>query len=126
MFTRPQEQNQPYIQQKVELTGFNSDNFNASISTIQHLFQIFPHQVPEGAIEPLKFGQFGQYSVVEFLTRYFTSRRDDPHGEALPFDQTTDPKGILANMSNSKYFHGDDNKVLYYALQDTIKVESSK
>jgi len=110
----------------VELTGFNSDHFNASISTIQHLFQIFSRQVPEGAIEPLKFGQFGQYSVVEFSTHYFTSRRDDPHGEALPFDQTTDPKGILANMSNSKYFHGDDNKVLYYALQDTIKVESSK
>lgn len=126
MFTRPQERNQPYIRQKVELTGFNSDHFKASISTIQHLFQIFSRQVPEGAIEPLKFGQFGQYSVVEFLTRYFTSRRDDPHGEALPFDQTTDPKGILANMSNSKYFHGDDNKVLYYALQDTIKVESSK
>ena len=126
MFTRPQERNQPYIRQKVELTGFNSDHFNASISTIQHLFQIFSRQVPEGAIEPLKFGQFGQYSVVEFSTRYFTSRCDDPHGEALPFDQTTDPKGILANMSNSKYFHGDDNKVLYYALQDTIKVESSK
>jgi len=110
----------------VELTGFNSDHFKASISTIQHLFQIFSRQVPEGAIEPLKFGQFGQYSVVEFLTHYFTSCRDDPHGEALPFDQTTDPKGILANMSNSKYFHGDDNKVLYYALQDNIKVGSSK
>jgi len=82
--------------------------------------------VPERTIELLKFGQFGQYSVVEFLTHYFTSRHDDPHSEALPFNQATDLKGILANMSNSKYFHGDNNKVLYYALQDNIKVGSSK
>ncbi len=110
----------------MELTGFNSDNFKASISTIQHLFQIFLCQMPEGAIELLKFGQFGQYSVVEFLTHYFTSHHDDPHGKALLFEQTTDPKGILANMSNLKYFHGNDNKVLCYALQDNIKVGSSK
>src|SRR6266481_180174 len=97
VFIRPQERNKPYIGQKVELTGFNSDDFKASISTIQHLFQIFSCQVPEGAIEPLKFGQFGQYSVVEFLTHYFTCH-DDPHGKALPFDQTTDQKGILAKM----------------------------
>ena len=126
MFTRPQERNQPYIRQKVELTGFNSDHFKASISTIQHLFQIFLHQVPEGAIELLKFGQFGQYSVVEFSTRYFTSRRDDPHGEALPFDRYTDPKGILAKMSNPKYFHGEDYKVLYYTLQDNIEEGPSR
>ena len=85
---------------------------------LQYIFHKFSRQVPEGAIEPLKFGQFGQYDAVEFSTRYFTSRHDDPHGDALPFDQHTDPKGILAKMSSPKYFHGEDNKVLYYMLQN--------
>jgi len=123
---RPYDQNQPYLHQNVQLTGFNSDKFKASIDTMQHLFQIFARQVPEGAIEPLNLGHFGQYGVVEFSTRYFTSRRDDPHGEALPFDRYTDPKGILAKMSNPKYFHGEDNKVLYYALQDNIEEGPSR
>lgn len=126
IFTRPQERNQPYLRQVVQLTGFNSDNFKATIDAMQYLFQIFACQVPEGTIEPLKFGKFAQYSVVEFSTRYFTSHHDDPQGDALPFDQTTDPKGILANLSDPKYFHGEDNKVLYYALQDNINEGSSK
>jgi hypothetical protein len=119
--TRPNEQNQPYLCQNVQLIGFNSDDFKASINTLRHLHQIFAHQVPEGAIEPLAFSQFGQFDAVEFSTHYFTSRHDDPQGEALPFDQSTDPKSVLANMSNSKYFHGEDNKVLYYALEDNIE-----
>jgi len=119
--TRPSEQSQAYLCQNVQLTGFDSDDFKASIETMQHLYQIFTHQVPEGAIEPLNFGQFGQYSVVEFSTRYFTSRHDDPHGDVLPFDRSTDPKGILANMSNPKYFYSEDNKVLYYGLQDNVE-----
>ena len=107
----------------MQLTGFNSDDFKASIDTMQHLFQIFSHQVPEGAIEPLDFGHFGQYAVIEFSTRYFTSRHDDPHSDALPFDRSMDPKGILANISNPKYFHGEDNKVLYYILQENVEKE---
>jgi hypothetical protein len=110
----------------VQLTWFNSDKYKASIGAMQYMFQIFSRQVPEGALESLNFGQFGQYGVMEFSTRYFTSRRDDPHGEALPFDQSTDPKGILAKMSSPKYFHGEDNKVLYYALLDDIKEGPSK
>jgi hypothetical protein len=105
----------------VQLIGFDLDDFKASINTLQRLHQIFACQVPEGAIDPLKFSQFGRFEAIEFSTRYFTSRHDDPQGEALPFDRSTDPKGLLANMSNSKYFHGEDNKVLYYALQDNIK-----
>jgi len=35
----------------------------------------------------------------------------------MDFDQSTDPKGVLTGMTaNGKYFHGEDNKVLYYRV----------
>ena len=68
-------------------------------------------------MEPLTLGQFREFDMVEFATRYFTSRRDDPNGTEIPFDWRTDPNGVLARMPNNKYFHGEDNKVLYYVLK---------
>ena len=81
------------------------------------LHQIFARQVPEGDMEPLAFSQFCGSDTVEFLTRYFTSRHDDPISNSIPFNQHTDPHGVLSRMSNSRYFHGEDNQVLYYALE---------
>jgi len=81
------------------------------------LHQIFARQVPEGDMEPLAFSQFRGSDTVEFSTRYFTSRHDDPISNSIPFNQHTDPHGVLSRMSNSRYFHGEDNQVLYYALE---------
>jgi hypothetical protein len=101
----------------VQLTGFDCKEFQTCINKLQHLHQIFARQVPEGDMEPLTLGQFRHFNTVELTTRYFTSRQDDPNGAEIPFDQTTDPNGILSCMSNSKYFHGEDNRVLYYILK---------
>jgi hypothetical protein len=68
-------------------------------------------------MEPLEFSQFHGSDTVEFSTRYFTSRHDDPNGNAIPFNRYTDPHGVLSRMSNSRYFHGEDNQVLYYTLE---------
>jgi hypothetical protein len=75
--------------------------------------------VPEGDTEPFTLGQFCHFNTVEFATHYFTSQRDDSNGATLPFDQSTDPNGVLSHMSNNKYFHGEDNQVLYYTLKAT-------
>ena len=101
----------------MQLTGFDCDEFCVCIDTIRNLHQILARQVSEGAMEPFMSSQFGQFEAVEFSTRYFTSRRDNPCGIATPFDTFTDRNGILAGMSNDKYFHGEDNKVLYYTLR---------
>lgn len=117
-FCRPNEQHQPFIRQSVQLTGFDCNEFQACINTLQQLHQIFSRQIPEGNMEPLTLGQFRHFDTVEFATRYFTSRRDDPNGTEMPFDKSTDPNGVLAKLaSNKKYFHGEDNKVLYYILK---------
>jgi hypothetical protein len=68
-------------------------------------------------MEPLAFSQFHGSDMVEFSTRYFTSHHDDPNGNAIPFNRHTDPHGVLSRMSNSRYFHGEDNQVLYYTLE---------
>jgi hypothetical protein len=86
---------------------------------IQRLHQALTRQVPEGDMEPLIFSQFGRFHTIDLATRYFTSRRDDPHGIPLPFDRSTDPNNILGGMTNNKYFHGEDNKVLFYMLRES-------
>ena len=35
-------------------------------------------------------------------------------GPSAPFEDSVDPKGILASMADDKYFYGADNIVLYY------------
>ena len=79
---------------------------------------MFSRQVPDGDMEPLALGRFHNFDTVEFTTRYFTSRRDDPNGVEMPFDQSTDPNGALAQMANNKYFHSEDNKVIYYIFDN--------
>jgi hypothetical protein len=67
-------------------------------------------------MEPFAPSTSPSYPSIEFGTRYFTSRRDDPLGAATPFDHAVDPKGILTSMIADGYFHSADNKVLYYRL----------
>jgi hypothetical protein len=116
-FPRPNEQHQPFIRQSVQLTGFDCDEFQTCIGTLRRLHQMFARQVPEGDMEPFTTGKFHHFDTVEFATRYFTSRRDDPDGTEMPFDQSVDPNGVLSRMANNKYFHGEDNQVIYYILK---------
>jgi len=54
---------------------------------------------------------------LDLATHYFTSHQDNSNGTLMDFDQSTDPKGVLTGMTtNGKYFHGEDNKVLYYRV----------
>lgn len=83
-------------------------------------------QVSEGTMEPFTFGQVHQFDTLDISTRYFTSRYDDPLGQQIEFDPMVDPKGILASISNSKYFHGEDNKVLFYVLKPSGDEKASR
>ncbi len=57
------------------------------------------------------------YPCADFSTCYFTSRRDEPMGEATPFSKTVDPKGVLLSMMGDDLFHGVENQVLYYSIR---------
>ena len=83
-------------------------------------------QMSEGSMEPFTFGQVRQFNTLDISTRYFTSRYDDPLGQQIEFDPMVDPNGILASMPNGKYFHGEDNKVLFYILKPSGDEKSSR
>jgi hypothetical protein len=93
------------------------EKFQTCMDTLQHLHQAFARQVSEGAMDPFSMGQYGRFNMINFSTRYFTSRHNDPIGDMIPFNNTIDPKGILASMTNDAYFHGGDNKMMYFTLR---------
>jgi len=107
---------QGYLRQTVQVTGLNLPLFETCIDNMQHHRQVLSRQVPEGDMEAFSPNTSLSYPSIEFGTRYFTSRRDDPLSAAMPFDHAIDPKGILTSMIANRYFHGEDNKVLYYRL----------
>jgi hypothetical protein len=74
-------------------------------------------EFPEHTLEEFVPDKFITYPAINFGTRYFTSRREDPYGSIVPFLPGVDPKGILSSMQSDTYFHADDNMVLYYMLQ---------
>ena len=118
------EKQRPYLRQYVELTGFGSQKFQMIVESLRRLHQMLARQVPEGAMEQYTVGHVNGFDTIQLSTRYFTSRRDDPVNPQVPFDRLVDPKGFLASSSNEAYFHGEDNRVLYYMLKgDGEKVE---
>lgn len=62
---------------------------------------------------------FDTYDAINISTRYFTSRHDDANSPSIPFTLSVDPKGILKAFPTDRYFHGEDNEVLYYTSQMT-------
>ena len=82
---------------------------------------MFSRHVPEGTLEPFQTSEFLTHPCIDVATRYFTSRREDPTGETVPFSPTVDPKGILESLSTDDHFHGVDNQVLYYSLIASTK-----
>lgn len=115
---RPEKKTQPFIRQSVRITGLGTLGFESSIDNIQGLSQIISRQVPEGTMDQFTHCFFLEHSALDVGTRYFTSRKDDPMGPAVPLDVMIDPKGILASMSDDKHFHSIDNIVKYYTATE--------
>ena len=100
----------------MQLTGLSTPSFQTCVDNLQLIHSTFNCHVPEGALEPLQPSEFLNHPSIDTATRYFTSRREDPTGTAVPFSQTVDPKGILQSLGYGDYFHGPDNDVLFYTL----------
>jgi hypothetical protein len=106
----------------VQLTGLGTPSFQTCVDNLQLIHSTFNCQVPEGALEPFQPLEFLNHASIDMATRYFTSRREDPTGTAVPLLQAVDPKGILQSLGNGDYFHGPDNEVLFYTL---VKAEDA-
>jgi hypothetical protein len=106
---------QAYLRQSIQLTGLNVPSFNLCVENLVKIHGKFSRKLTVDGFEPFKVDSFGSFSCLNLSTRYFTSRKDDPQNPAVPFSPAVDPKGILASMSTTTYFHGEDNQVLYYS-----------
>lgn len=109
-----------FLRQGVQLTGFNTPIFQSYMTSLHEIHDLLSRQFPERSLEEFKPDNFITYSSLNFATRYFTSRHDDPHCIQVPFASAVDPKGILASMQNDNYIHAADNSVLYYMLYNKM------
>jgi hypothetical protein len=103
----------------VQLTGLSTPSFQSCVDKLQLLHATFNRNVPEGMLEPFQPSEFLNHPCLDVATRYFTSRREDPTGTAVPFSHAIDPKGILHSLAADEYFHGPDNEVLFYTSTNT-------
>jgi hypothetical protein len=106
----------PYLRQSVQLTGLDTKTFETGVDNLRMLHVMLARQIPEGLMEQYNPSSYLQYPSIDLGTRYFTARRDDPLGAAIPFHPNVDPKGVLSSIATDTYFHGEDNQVLYYGL----------
>jgi hypothetical protein len=111
-----------FLRQSVQITGLSTPSFQTCIDHLQHIHATFSRHVPEGTLEPFQPSEFLNHPSMDIATRYFTSRREDPTGTAVPFPANVDPKGILRSLAADDYFHGPDNEVLFYNM---IKVDGA-
>jgi hypothetical protein len=88
--------------------------FATCIHNLNQLHEMFSRQLLENTLESFEADTYRSYKALNFATRYFTSRQEDPHSPALSFSPNVDPKRILTSMITDRYFHGEDNKVNYY------------
>jgi hypothetical protein len=116
MFSRPPERQTPFLRQSILITGLNIPLFESYIDNLRILHQKLGRHFPECAMLDFTTSTYTEYTALSIGTRYFTDRRHDKASYHIPFEHNVDPKGILSSMSNTRYFHGTDNEVLYFKL----------
>lgn len=97
--------------------------FERTTKILRQLDRILGRPLPVDKVVPLEMTTACGNTAWQPATRYFTSRKDDPNSEDLPFNKEEDPNGILEGLRKDTHFHGDDNKVLYFAsvIENDIK-----
>jgi hypothetical protein len=111
------ERRTPFIRQSILVTGLDTTGFQSYIDNLRILHQKLSRQFPDKAMQDFTPSTYMEYMALAIGTRYFTDRRHDNSSPHIPFEHAIDPKGILTSLANSRYFHGQDNCVLYYKLK---------
>lgn len=106
-----------YLRQSVVLGGAGANAFSDMLDRVGLIYSELSRAVPAGQLQPLTLiSEDGSQSTLDVSNRYFTSRRDEAHGQAYTLDADTDPHGYLAQLAGEDLFHGEDNTVSYFQL----------
>jgi hypothetical protein len=106
------------MRQGVVLTGLGTQFFNDGIKSILAIEDIFSRQLGENNMVPWKNGSYLDWETVYASNRYFTSRRNHPNLQSIPFDNLVDPDGTLTELVGNDRVHCSDNVVEYYELNN--------
>ena len=106
-----------YLKQGVSVTGLGTPTFGRAVETAREIFERFERQFASGTLEGWDPVSHYGHSALNMTNRYLTPKKDAPDMEHIPFTKDVDPYGILENMAKSNYVHGEENDVLYYALE---------
>ena len=60
--------------------------------------------------------EFESHPSLDFVNRYFSSRKHVKTEGHIPFDAKVDPQGILARLRDDEFIHTTDNTVRYFEL----------
>lgn len=104
-----------YIRQQIKIAGIGSPVFEKTTNILRQLDSILNGPHPVDNVVPLETAKACGDTAWQPATRYFTSRKEDPNSKDLPFDRDEDPDGLLEGLRKDTHFHGEDNKVLYFA-----------
>ena len=101
-----------FLRQSVRISGINTASFNQAIQSIKDIIAIYSRTVSK--IQPPSFVSDDEHGAyLDVSNRYFSSTRDTRGGLAIPFAKEVDPSGTLGSLVGSKYYHGEENSVMY-------------
>ena len=104
-----------YINQSVTITGLDEPHFAKAIENLAAIQTLFEHHIDKNDFDHWLPSRYTTYPAIELSNRYFTYRKDDPHGPSVPLGENIDPTGRLAALAGANLFHSEDNVVLYRA-----------
>ncbi|EAU85054.2 hypothetical protein CC1G_04150 [Coprinopsis cinerea okayama7 len=103
-----------YLRQGVTIGGFSTPTFSRAAENISEIYSVFSRCVKEGSLAPSDVVTTSPNGVsISASNRYFTSRSDDPQGQAYTIGFDIDPNGTLTQVAGDRYFYGEDNIVYY-------------
>lgn len=101
-----------FLRQGVRISGLGTATFQKATQGLGDIVALFSRTVSK--IQPPSFVGVDEHGpFMDVSTRYFSSARDKRGGVRVPFSSDVDPTGALAAIDGPKYYHGEENSVLY-------------
>jgi hypothetical protein len=113
--TRPHSNGIRFIRQGLSITGLSTPSFKVATENIAKLYALFSRNIPQNKLQPSSIvTNFEEHASMDIFNRYFTPRKEGAQDTEMRFNNDVDPKGILAKLSGTSFYHGEDNVVRYF------------
>jgi hypothetical protein len=96
------------------MSGLGTSTFTDAVQSALDIYDLFQRHITGGKLEDWRPGRYRGHLALDMSNRYLTPKKDAPSMEHIQFDELVDPRGILEEMAQSGYTHGEDNIVGYY------------